>query len=74
VGVVTGGLGADLPAALGAVEGAGEGCWGTVVGVETYYCLLQQGRDDDIFEVEVTDEEAKVGDVESDECEVKLSL
>jgi len=42
--------------------------------VETYYCLLQQGRDDDIFEVEVTDEEAKVGNVESDEREVKLSL
>jgi len=35
---------------------------------------LQQGRDDDILEVEVTDEEAKVGDVESDERKVKLSL
>jgi len=42
--------------------------------VETYYCLLQQGCDDDILEVEVTDEETKVGDVESDECKVKLSL
>lgn len=33
MGIVTGGLGADLPAALGAVGGAGEGCWGTIVGL-----------------------------------------
>ena len=42
--------------------------------VVTYYCLLQQGHNDDILEVEVTDKEAKVGNVESDKCEVKLSL
>jgi len=42
--------------------------------VETAYCLWQQRRDDDVFEVEVTGKEAEVGNVEGKESKEELSL